>query len=143
MEMPTGYDLLEHSHGFRMHMLRRLIGAFIDIVVIFIPVIIIIYILKIESKDIIAGIVSGFGWFFYSVLFEGYKGTTLGKRVTGHIVVSLNGPMTYTKAIIRNVPKIFWYLFLPVDFFVGLSISKDPRQRWTDGVANTSIIKVE
>lgn len=139
--MPTGYDLLEHNHEFRMHMLSRLAAGLIDVAVIFIPVILIAYLFDLEPKELLAGVLSGFGWFIYSVIVESMTGTTLGKKVLGLIVVSTDGPMTFSKGIVRNVPKMFWYVFLPVDFFVGLSRERDPRQRWVDGVSSTVVIK--
>jgi uncharacterized RDD family membrane protein YckC len=142
MQMPTGYDLLEHSHEFRIHMLRRLVAALIDAVLIFIPIMIIIYIIDIEPKELLVGILSGFFWFFYSAVFESRNGSTIGKKVIGLVVVSVDGPMTISKGVVRNVPKMFWYIFLIVDFFVGLGIKGDPRQRWVDTVSKTTVISL-
>jgi len=141
MEMPTGYDLLEHSHEFRMHMLRRLAAGLIDAVIIFSPVIIIIYFFNLEPKELLAGVLSGFCWFIYSALIESKTSTSLGKKALGFIVVSTDGPMNISKGIVRNAPKMFWYVFLPLDFFIGLTLINDPRQRWVDSIANTIIIK--
>lgn len=139
--MPTGYDLLEHSHEFRMHMLRRLAAGLIDASVVFFPVITVIYLFNLDSKELLAGIFSGLVWFIYSAISEMKTSSSLGKRLLGLVVVSLDGPMTFVKGIIRNVPKIFWYVFLPLDVMVGLAVNEDPRQRWVDKIAKTSIIK--
>ena len=139
--MPTGYDLLEHSHEFRMHMLRRLAAGLIDATIVFVPVTVTIYLLNLEPKELLVGIISGFGWFAYSAVSESLKGATLGKRVLGLFVASIDGPMTFSKGIVRNVPKMFWFIFLIVDIFVGLGLSDDPRCRWVDGVAHTVVIK--
>jgi len=141
MEMPTGYDLLEHSHEFRMHMLSRLAAALIDAAVVFVPIAVIVFILKLEPMELLVGVLSGFVWFIYSAISESRAGTTLGKKVLGLIVASTDGPMTFSKGIVRNVPKMFWYLFLPIDLFVGLASSNDPRKRWVDTLSNTVIIK--
>lgn len=139
--MPTGYELLEHSHDFRVHMMRRLAASLIDAVLIFIPVSLTIYFIDFEPTEILAGVFSGFIWFIYSILFEWRTGTTIGKKVMGQLVVSIDGPMTLSKVIVRNVPKMFWYVFLILDYFVGLGTSKDPRQRWTDTISRTIVIK--
>ncbi len=68
MEMPTGYDLLEHSHEFRMHMLRRLAAGLIDVALIFIPVMLFVYLIDLEPKEIFVGFFSGFFWFLYSTI---------------------------------------------------------------------------
>jgi uncharacterized RDD family membrane protein YckC len=137
--MPTGYDLIEHNHEFRMHLLKRLAAGLIDAVVVFVPVIAVIYLIGLEPKELLAGVLSGFTWFIYSTVSESRTGSSLGKRALGLIVVSTDGPMTFSKGIVRNVPKMFWYLFLPIDILVGLAVSKDPRQRWVDGVAGTTV----
>jgi len=141
--MPTGYDLLEHSHGFRMHVLRRFAAGLIDISIVFIPITAIIFMINLQPRELLVGVLSGFGWFFYSAVSEARIGSSVGKKIMGLIVVSLDGPMTFSKGILRNVPKMFWYLFLPIDIVVGLAINKDPRQRWVDKIAMTSIIKKE
>jgi len=139
--MPTGYDLIEHSHEFRMHLLKRLAAGLIDAIVIFLPVVLIVYLVGLEPKEMLVGVLSGFGWFFYSTISESRTGTSLGKKALGLIVVSTDGPMTYSKGIVRNVPKMFWYIFFPIDILVGLSRNHDPRQRWVDSVSATTVIK--
>ena len=139
--MPTGYDLIEHSHEFRMHLLKRLAAGLIDAIVIFLPVVLIVYLVGLEPKEMLVGVLSGFGWFIYSALSESRTGTSLGKKTLGLIVVSIDGPMTLSKGIVRNVPKMFWYLFLPVDIFVGLGTNEDPRQRWVDTISKTTVIQ--
>ncbi|TFG55889.1 MAG: RDD family protein [Methanomassiliicoccus sp.] len=143
MEMPTGYDLIEHSHEFRMHLLKRLAAGLIDAVVIFLPVVLIVYLVGLEPKEMLVGVLSGFGWFFYSAISESRTGTSLGKKTLGLIVVSIDGPMTFSKGVVRNISKMFWYIFLPIDVLVGMAICNDPRQRWVDSIAKTIIIKKE
>ncbi len=139
--MPTGYDLLEHSHEFRMHMLRRVAAGLIDALLIFIPVTFITFLFNIEPKELLVGVMTGFGWFIYSAIMESQSGTTIGKKVLGLIVVSIDGPMTMSKGIVRNVPKMFWYIFLPLDVFIGMTIESDPRRRWVDNLTDTSVVR--
>lgn len=139
--MPTGYDLLEHSHEFRMHVLKRTAAALIDSSLIFIPVLIVVFALDIQPKELLVGVLSGFGWFIYSAISESFTGATLGKRLLGLIVVSIDSPMTFSKGVVRNVPKMFWYVFLPIDFLIGLLDVHDPRKRWVDGLAKTVVVK--
>jgi len=143
MDMPTGYDLIEHSHDFRMHLLKRLAAGLFDAAVVFIPVTLAIFLIDLEPKELLTGVVSGFGWFIYSAVMESRTGASLGKRLLGLAVASKDGPMTFSKGIVRNVPKMFWFIFLPLDLLVGLSREGDPRQRWVDSVAATTVIKVD
>ncbi|MHC1710423.1 MAG: RDD family protein [Methanomassiliicoccales archaeon] len=140
MEMPTGYDLLEHSHEFRMHMLKRLAAGLIDATIIFLPVSLAIFLFNLEPKELLAGVLSGFGWFLYSAVTESLQGATLGKKALGLLVASIDGPMTISKGIVRNVPKMFWFIFLPIDLLIGLFDQNDPRKRWVDGVTRTTVI---
>jgi len=142
MEMPTGYDLIEHSHDFRVHLLKRLAAGLLDAAIVFIPATVLVYLIGLEPRELLTGTLSGFGWFFYSVISEARTGSSLGKRTLGMEVVSKDGPMTLSKAVVRNVPKVFWFIFLPLDVFVGLSRDADPRQRWVDSVAATTVITV-
>jgi uncharacterized RDD family membrane protein YckC len=139
--MPTGYDLIEHNHDFRIHIMKRLAAALIDAAAVFLPVTLIIYIAGLEPKELLAGVFSGFAWFIYAAMSESLTGTSLGKKMLGFIVVSKDGPMTFSKGIVRSVPKMFWFIFLPVDVLVGLSRDDDPRQRWVDSVSATVVIK--
>ncbi len=138
--MPTGYDLIEHNHDFRVHLLKRLAASLIDVLIVFTPILLITYALGLESREILAGVLSGFAWFIYSAAMESRTGYTIGKKTMGLFVVSNDGPMTLSKGIVRNVPKMFWYIFLPLDLFVGMANDKDPRQRWVDGVAGTTVV---
>ena len=139
--MATGYDLLEHSHEFRMHMLRRLAAGLIDAAIVFVPIAIIFFLINLEPKELLVGVLSGFGWFIYSAVVESVYSTTLGKKVLGFFVASIDGPMNFSKSIIRNTPKMFWFIFLPFDVLIGLCFMEDPRMRWVDRISGTVVIK--
>jgi uncharacterized RDD family membrane protein YckC len=89
---------------------------------------------------LLAGVFSGVGLFAYSAILEGWFGQTLGKRLFHLRVVSMGEKGRGYQAVIRSVPKIFWYAFLPLDVFAGLAVEGDPRQRWSDHVANTTVV---
>ncbi len=77
--MPTGYDLLEHNHEFRMHMLKRFAASVVDSVLVFIPVTLFVFLLALEPKEILTGVLSGFCWFVYATISESRTGATVGK----------------------------------------------------------------
>lgn len=140
--MPTGYDLLEHSSALRRHWLRRVAAAIIDALIIFIPIRVLLLFIDSPYQDIIAGVAAGIAWFLYSCLLEGTYGKTIGKSLLNLKVISVkeNENLSIHKTFIRSVPKIFWYIFLPLDVLIGLAIDGDPRQRWSDTIAGTSVI---
>jgi len=64
---------------------------------------------------------------------------TFGKYLVGLEVRSLRGPMTFAKAAVRNIPKLFWFAFPFLDTIAGLLVDGDPRQRWSDKVLGTTV----
>jgi len=56
-----------------------------------------------------------------------------GKSI-GLEVRSLRGPMSLSKAAVRNFPKLFWFAFPLLDTLAGLVVDGDPRQRWSDKI---------
>ncbi|MGD0056577.1 MAG: RDD family protein [Methanomassiliicoccales archaeon] len=138
--MPTGFDLIEHSSTLRRHWLRRLAAAFVDVVIIFVPMRLAIFFVNAPYQDIVAGVLSGAVWFVYSGLLEGAYGNTLGKWFFDLKVVSLKEKKSFHQTFARSVPKFFWYVFLPFDVVIGLAMEGDPRQRWSDTVARTTVL---
>ena len=141
--MPTGFDLLEHSSTLRKHWLKRIAAAVVDVVIIFIPMRLLIFLVNAPYQDIVAGILSGVVWFLYSGLLEGVYGKTLGKWFFNLRVVSLIEKKRLHQTFTRSVPKFFWYIFLPFDVIIGLAMDGDPRQRWSDTVARTNVVSSE
>jgi uncharacterized RDD family membrane protein YckC len=82
-------------------------------------------------------------WFVYSGVLEGVFGKTLGKWFFNLRVVSLAEKKSMHQVLTRNVPKFFWYIFQPFDVTVGLAMDGDPRQRWSDTVAKTTVISYD
>jgi uncharacterized RDD family membrane protein YckC len=95
------------------------------------------------------GFFSGFSAIFglivvwgYYVALEGSTGATIGKRFMDLKVKSLRGDMSYAKAFIRSFTKawlpVFTALFL-LDLIVGFLTQGDPKQRFSDMVADTAV----
>ena len=96
------------------------------------------------------GFFSGFSAIFgliivwgYYVALEGSTGATIGKRFMDLKVKSLKGNMSYTKAFVRSFTKawlpVFAALFL-LDLIVGFLTQGDPKQRFSDMVADTAVV---
>ena len=81
-------------------------------------------------------------WGYY-VALEGSTGGTIGKRFMDLKVRSLGGSMNYTKAFVRSFTKAWlpaFALLFALDLIVGFATQGDPRQRFSDTVANTAVI---
>lgn len=81
---------------------------------------------------------------FYFIFMETSSGATIGKKLLGLQVQMLDGSkITFDKALIRNISKIYW-LFLLLDWLVGIvTPGPDPRQKYTDRIAGTTVISVK
>jgi uncharacterized RDD family membrane protein YckC len=78
------------------------------------------------------------------MFMEASYGATLGKKVLGLQVQMVNGSkVTFDKAFIRNISKIFW-LFLLLDWILGVATpGHDQRQKYTDRIAGTTVVQVK
>jgi len=138
------------------HWLLRLIAFIIDSIIIGI-VAGIIWSFVILSL-IFGGGLWSFGWGFYLGLpfllgilellyfmfMEASYGATLGKKVLGLQVQMVNGSkVTFDKAFIRNISKIFW-VFLLLDWILGVATTgHDQRQKYSDRIAGTTVVSVK
>lgn len=143
------------------HWLLRIVAAIID----GIPWTIIIYVLFYALVLTPGGYLVGFGWLWwgglggflllplaigliwviYSTVMESSaSAATLGKRVMGLKVHMLNGGRAPSnKVLVRNISKIHWLLFL-IDFLIGIATpGPDPRQRYFDRIAGTTVVSVK
>src|SRR5437879_12231842 len=84
------------------------------------------------------GIFGGIILFVYSTFLEAIFRTTIGKFIVGLEVRSVRGPMTFSKAVVRNIPKLFWFAFPLLDTLAGLVVEGGPRQRWSDNGLGTT-----
>ncbi len=141
--MPTAFDLIGHNAALQEHWIRRFIAFVIDIIIVFVIVFIFNVIFFVfgwpwYSWFLLTGVI----WWLYSTLFEASIGGTVGKKLVSLHVVATDGMMDLPRALIRNVSKIFPLLIF-LDLIVGAATQGDPRQRWLDRVARTSVTRVD
>jgi len=137
---------------------RRVIAFIIDSLILLIVfavlnavlAIILLVPLLVLNLDAYGGFFSGFSAIFglvivwgYYVALEGSAGATIGKRFMDLKVKSLSGDMSYTKAFVRSFTKawlpVFTALFA-LDLIVGFLTQGDPKQRFSDTVADTAVV---
>jgi len=139
--MVTGFDLLGHSKSIRDHWARRVIAFAVDFVLVTFPVWIVLQFLP-NVNVALFGLLSGLSLFTYSSLFETYLGKTPGKDLMSLRVESTVGDMSLVSGMLRSIAKFFWYIFPLIDTLLGMATDGDPRQRLTDRVANTVVVRV-
>lgn len=139
--MATGFDYLSQDKMLQQHWLRRFIAVLLDFVIVYTPIWLVGAALG--YPYMFPGFFSGVALFVYSFLFESSVGGTVGKMIVRMKAVPLRGTMSPTQAMIRNLSKVF-PLFLFLDWIVGMAVdTRDPRQKWTDQIAHTSVISYD
>ncbi len=140
--MVTGFDYLGRDKSLQEHWLRRFVAIVIDWMIIFIPLNILGWILGSALFGFIWLSLDNVVFFVYCAMFDVVVGGTVGKMLLGLKSVSVSGKMDVAQALMRNITKIFVPLLL-IDWIVGMAIdTKDPRQKWTDSLVNTSVILI-
>jgi len=136
---------------------RRAIAFIIDSLILLVVLAVLSVVLAIIlapvlvfSWDAYSGFFSGFSAIFgliivwgYYVALEGSAGATIGKRFMELKVRSLTGNMNYTKAFVRSFTKAWLPLFtalFALDLIIGFLTEGDPKQRFSDAVANTAVV---
>jgi uncharacterized RDD family membrane protein YckC len=135
------------------HWLLRLVAFIIDSIIIGIIASIIYFFITLSILSgglwflwgpfLVGGLLLGLLELLYFVFMDTAYGGTLGKRLLGLQVQMVDGSkVTFDKAFIRNMSKIFW-LFLLLDWIVGAAFpGRDQRQKYTDRIAGTTVVAV-
>jgi uncharacterized RDD family membrane protein YckC len=139
--MVTGFDYLSKDHALQTHWVKRFVAIVIDSLLIWLPLLIFFEILGFGA--VVPSLLFGPILFLYALIFEMAIGGTLGKVMMHLKAVSVSGQMNSSQATIRNISKIFG-LFLLLDWIIGmLTDTTDPRQKWLDQLARTSVIAID
>jgi uncharacterized RDD family membrane protein YckC len=137
------------------HWLLRLVAFIIDSIIIgivagIIYAILIIFVVLgggfffLWGPILLLGFLLGILELLYFMFMDASYGGTLGKKILGLRVQMVDGSrVTFEKAFIRNISKIFW-LFLLIDWLLGIvTPGKDQRQKYTDRIAGTTVVSVK
>ncbi len=136
--MPTGFDYIGRDQALQQHWLKRFVAIIVDAIIIYAPTV--VFVSVIGGHYVSAGLLSGVFLFIYSGLFDFAVGGTIGKLIMRMKAVSMSGSMSMSQSLMRNVTKVFPPLLL-IDLVIGLAVeTRDPRQKWTDQLAHTSVI---
>lgn len=141
--MPTALDMIGKNSALQEHWIRRLIALIIDTILIAVVTTIFGALLLIFRFDLLFWpFLFGIIWLLYSFLFEGGMGGTIGKKIVSLRVVGVTGPMDASKALIRNLSKVHPVLLF-IDWIVGFATTGDPRQRFLDRIAGTTVTRTD
>ena len=116
-----------------------MLAILIDMLIVFFTVGLVLVFLNMDTV-FFAGVSASIALFLYSGILEMVGGATIGKKALGLRVVSIDGEKNTASALLRNIPKVFWYILLPIDTLIGLAGRGDPRQRWFDRMVGTTVV---
>jgi uncharacterized RDD family membrane protein YckC len=137
------------------HWIYRLIAYIIDSIIIGIPAAIIYFFVIVAliltnpfffafGGWLILPLLLGILQLVYFMILDTSWGGTIGKRVMGLQVQTVNGgKVPFDKAFIRNISKIYG-LFLFLDWLIAVvTAGNDKRQKYTDRIAGTTVVQVK
>jgi len=136
--MPTAMDLISTDEDLKVHWVKRLIAIIIDYVIVSIPFSILsILLLSLPFPIIIWS--QGAFFFVYFLITELTMGASIGKRIMNLKVIAITGELDIMKILIRNISKLA-SVFLLIDFLIGFFTEGDPKQKFTDRYAGTTVV---
>lgn len=140
--MVTGFDLLHNNTPLQKHWAKRLVAYIIDFILSSIVVYWIFFFLITVRLQYDAfwyfPMTAGMVQVFYSAILEYSSGKTVGKALMKLEVEQLTQRFYMSEALIRNFSKLHGILLL-LDWIVGMMTEGDPRQRYLDRVAETTV----
>jgi len=137
--MKTAIEGIGENSHLKRHWLKRLGAAFIDWLIATSAAWVFMY-LRNCITPFNTVILTGIIWYALAVITEARLGYTPGKYILGFHVVSFWELMSLKKSLIRNIPKLLWFVWLPLDTIIGMLMEGDPRQRLSDHVSRTCVI---
>ncbi len=136
--MVTGFDYLSKDKDLQAHWLRRFVAIAIDAIIIYLPLNFLFSVLG--WTLFVPFLFTGVIFFIYCTAFDILAGGTFGKMIMRLKTVSVTGKLDGAQALMRNISKVF-AIFLILDWIIGMALdTSDPRQKWTDQLAKTSVI---
>jgi uncharacterized RDD family membrane protein YckC len=151
----SGFDALTKDSKAQSYWAYRLVALIIDALIVFVPLAIITVIVAVfvalggpfgfTPFGIIFGGVVSILWYLlfilYNMVAESTWGAGFGKRFMHLKVISKSGSNpTMGEAFVRNISKIYWLILL-LDVIVGLAVSKDYHQKYSDKLMGTSVVQ--
>lgn len=140
--MVRGIDIIGHNKPLQRHWMIRLAAFLVDWVIVSTPFW--AFYIAMERLGAPGGVelaivlYTGAVLIFYSSFLEYKEGQTVGKFLFRLRVRSAAGPLTIEKCVVRNISKIFVGLLF-LDWVIGLATEGDPRQRYTDRIAEVFV----
>ena len=148
----SGFETLTKDQKAQEYWVERLIAIVVDLVIVYVVLGIVTLLISIP-----AFLTGGFGFFgalfgglaflwglvfvLYNAFMEMSSGASIGKKLFHLKVTSKTGASpNFGEAFVRNISKIYWLLLL-LDVVVGLAITKDYHQKYSDHFMGTKVVR--
>lgn len=140
--MVTGFDIISTNKALQDHWLRRFIAIIIDGTIISVIVWLIGWLVPL---GLYWWAFQGLIWWgiaiLYFVILEMSVHASLGKKITSLEVVATEGELDVGSIFLRNISK--FNIFVIIDWFIGIYTEGDPRQKFTDRFAKTTVQRTD
>jgi len=142
--MTTGIDQIMESPAAQEFWLRRLIAVIIDYAIVFFPIYAMVAVAwAVPIWAFAPSLATGGLMVLMSSLFEAELGYTIGKRIMGLEVVSLDmRPYDMERALVRNISKVHPALLF-IDLLLGLFMERRPNMRFLDTSTQCEVVDTE
>jgi len=146
--MPSAIDLIGHNPALQEHWIRRFFAFLVDAVIVAVVGLFLAIPLSFLGWPWwVSTFFWGIIWFLYSMLLETMFAATVGKKLMALRVVAIGGNLDVVHGLIRNLSKLFGLVSFGVviflDVLIGAATQGDPRQRFLDRVARTTVTRVD
>ena len=148
----SGFETLTKDQKAQEYWVERLVAIIIDFIIVYVVLGIITVLISIPAfltgglgvfGAVIGGLALLWGLVFvlYNAAMETSSGASIGKRIFHLKVTSkTGGNPTFGESFVRNISKIYWLLLL-LDVVVGLAITKDYHQKYSDHFMGTTVVR--
>lgn len=135
-------ERIMNESSLQQHWVKRVIAIVVDSIIVGIATTILGLLINIAGffNWLSFPFVMGLIYVLYFTIAESTYGYTIGKRlVTLKVVMGSGQKPNFQSSFIRNISKIH-FLLLILDTVGGFFLSKDPHQKYTDQIANTTVV---
>jgi len=148
----SGFETLTKDQKAQEYWIWRFVAFVVDAIIVYVVLAVLTALIALPALFTggvgFFGIVFGGIAFLWGIIFvlyfsvlESTRGASIGKGLFHLKVVSKTGANpTFGEALIRNISKIYWLLLL-LDVIVGLAISKDYQEKYSDHLMGTKVTR--
>ncbi len=137
--MTSAMDIIGSDEALKDHWIKRFIAIIIDYIIVAVPLTILSNFLLNWNFGLYYFSSMGIIFLLYFLITELAMGASLGKKIMKLRVIAFSGDLDIGKVVIRNISKINSFLLL-IDVIVGMLTEGDPKQKYLDRIAGTSVV---